>query len=122
MSTSFTLSVQAATHILRVIAKQPEITHLRLSVSGGGCSGFKYVYNFESGITASDDVVVQLNGATLRTDPMSLGFLQNAVLDFAQDMMGSRFMVTNPNASSSCGCGTSFSMAFNQQPIDVTGA
>jgi iron-sulfur cluster insertion protein len=95
---------------------------LRLSVSGGGCSGFKYIYNFESGTTMPDDVVVQLNGATLRTDLMSLGFLQNAMLDFAQDMMGSRFMVTNPNAASSCGCGTSFSMKFDQTPMDVAGA
>jgi iron-sulfur cluster assembly accessory protein len=119
---NFSLSPAAAAHIVRVVAKQPELTHLRLSVSGGGCSGFKYLYQFESGATNPDDVVVALNGATLRTDPMSLGFIENAMLDFEQDMMGSRFMVTNPNASSSCGCGTSFSMKFDKTPMDLAGA
>jgi iron-sulfur cluster insertion protein len=117
--TNLALSPAAAAHIVRVLAKQPEFSHLRLSVSGGGCSGFKYLYTFESGALAPDDVVVQLNGATLVTDNMSLRFIQNATLDFVQDMMGSRFMVTNPNASSSCGCGTSFSLKISQTSIDV---
>ena len=119
LTPSLTLSTNAAAHIVRVLAKQPELTHLRLSVSGGGCSGFKYIYIFENAALKPDDVVVQLNGATLVTDAMSLGFIQNATLDFVQDMLGSRFMVTNPNASSSCGCGTSFSLKINQTSIDL---
>jgi iron-sulfur cluster insertion protein len=80
---------------------------LRVTVLGGGCSGFKYALDFDDQINA-DDVTVEKNGALLVTDPSSLPFLQNAMVDYEQSLMGSAFKIKNPNAASSCGCGKSF--------------
>ncbi len=114
---SFTVSDNAAKHINNVKkAKGNPDLFFRLTVSGGGCSGFKYIYAFDTE-KHEDDFVVINNNAAVATDPMSLNFLDGAELDFQQDLMGSRFFVHNPNASSGCGCGTSFSMDFEKTLI-----
>lgn len=85
-----------------------ETKSLRIGVLGGGCSGFQYDIRLDE--PAADDVVLQKDGQTVLVDPVSLPFLQNAVIDFTDELIGARFVVENPNASSSCGCGTSFSI------------
>ncbi len=81
---------------------------LRVGVSGGGCSGFQYDIRLDD--EAEDDMVLEKAGQKVLVDPVSLPFLQNAVIDFTDELIGARFVVENPNASSSCGCGTSFSI------------
>ncbi len=81
---------------------------LRVGVSGGGCSGFQYDIRLDD--VAADDMVLEKSGQRVLVDPVSLPFLQNAVIDFTDELIGARFVVENPNASSSCGCGTSFSI------------
>jgi iron-sulfur cluster insertion protein len=81
---------------------------LRVGVSGGGCSGFQYEIRLDD--PAADDLVLEKDGAKVLVDPVSLPFLTNAVIDFTDELIGARFVVENPNATSSCGCGTSFSI------------
>ena len=81
---------------------------LRVAVAGGGCSGFQYDIRLDS--AAPDDLALNGQGQTVVVDPVSLPFLANAVIDFTDELIGARFVVQNPNASSSCGCGISFSM------------
>ncbi len=82
---------------------------LRLAVTGGGCSG--YSYNFALDETRlEDDLLVEEGGAKILIDPVSLDFLAGSEIDFTDDLMGQAFKVNNPNATSSCGCGTSFSV------------
>lgn len=85
-----------------------ETKPLRVGVSGGGCSGFSYDIRLDD--PAPDDIVLQKDGQTVLVDPVSLPFLQNAVIDFTEELIGARFVIENPNATSSCGCGTSFSI------------
>ena len=82
---------------------------LRVAVEGGGCSGFQYEIKLEA-TAASDDLVLEKDGAAVLIDPVSLPFLTDAEIDFADELIGARFVINNPNATSSCGCGTSFSM------------
>lgn len=82
---------------------------LRVAVEGGGCSGFQYDLKLEDTALA-DDIVLESDGQKVLIDPVSLPFLENAVIDFTDELIGARFVVNNPNASSSCGCGISFSM------------
>ena len=81
---------------------------LRVAVEGGGCSGFQYDIRLDE--AADDDLVLTRNGQTVLVDRVSLPFLANAVIDFTDELIGARFVVENPNATSSCGCGTSFSL------------
>lgn len=81
---------------------------LRVAVEGGGCSGFQYDIKLDA--PADDDMVLEGAGQKVLVDPVSLPFLQNAVIDFTEELIGARFTIENPNASSSCGCGVSFSM------------
>ncbi|WP_371037746.1 MULTISPECIES: HesB/IscA family protein [unclassified Rhodosalinus] len=81
---------------------------LRVAVEGGGCSGFQYDIRLDS--PAEDDLVLEGGGEKVVVDSVSLPFLENAVIDFTEELIGARFTIENPNASSSCGCGTSFSM------------
>ena len=79
---------------------------LRVAVEGGGCSGFQYDIKLDE--AQADDLVLEKSGQTVLVDAVSLPFLANAVIDFSDQLIGARFVVENPNASSSCGCGTSF--------------
>lgn len=81
---------------------------LRVAVDGGGCSGFQYDIKLDD--AAADDLVLEKDGARVLVDSISLPFLTNAVIDFTDELIGARFVVQNPNATSSCGCGTSFSI------------
>lgn len=103
-----TLTDSAANRIT-TLCKENSAKMVRLSVDGGGCSGFQYVFGFaqESG---HDDRVFTHNGASLVVDAISLPFLEGSILDFIDDLGGSHFKVDNPNAQSSCGCGTSFAV------------
>jgi iron-sulfur cluster assembly accessory protein len=81
---------------------------LRVAVEGGGCSGFQYEIKLDT--PAADDLVLEGAGQKVVVDSVSLPFLADAVIDFSEELIGARFTIENPNASSSCGCGTSFSM------------
>jgi iron-sulfur cluster assembly accessory protein len=81
---------------------------LRVAVEGGGCSGFQYEIKLDA--PAEGDLVLESKGERVVVDSVSLPFLSNAVIDFSEELIGARFVIENPNASSSCGCGTSFSM------------
>lgn len=81
---------------------------LRVAVEGGGCSGFQYEIKLDA--PAADDLVLEGAGEKVVVDSLSLPFLENAVIDFSEELIGARFVIENPNATSSCGCGTSFSM------------
>ena len=82
---------------------------MRVAVLAGGCSGFQYKFELDQGAQA-DDVVVERGGARVLVDPASMDLLAGAVLDYSDALMGAHFVVTNPNATSACGCGTSFSV------------
>ncbi len=82
---------------------------LRVAVEGGGCSGFQYEIKLEPD-PAPDDLVLEKSGHRVLIDPVSLPFLADAEIDFTDELIGARFIVRNPNATSSCGCGTSFSI------------
>lgn len=81
---------------------------LRIAVEGGGCSGFQYDIALDN--VAEDDLVLEQGGEKVVVDPTSLPFLTDATIDFVEELIGARFVIDNPNVSSSCGCGTSFSM------------
>jgi iron-sulfur cluster assembly accessory protein len=85
-----------------------DIKALRVAVEGGGCSGFQYEIKLDE--PSEDDLVLEGNGQKVVVDSVSLPFLANAVIDFSEELIGARFVIENPNATSSCGCGTSFSM------------
>ncbi|MBF0864002.1 MAG: iron-sulfur cluster assembly accessory protein [Gluconobacter potus] len=108
----FSISASAAARINEIIAAQPEPDGLalRVAVLAGGCNGFQYQFRLERD-QAADDVVIERDGAKVLVDTTSLDLLENAELEFVDKLMGAHFTVTNPNAASSCGCGTSFSLA-----------
>jgi iron-sulfur cluster insertion protein len=85
----------------------PELK-LRVFVTGGGCSGFQYGFTFDE-VANADDAVMEKNGVTLLIDPMSYQYLVGAEIDFTEGLEGSQFVIKNPNATSTCGCGSSFS-------------
>jgi iron-sulfur cluster insertion protein len=105
------LSASAAKRVKELQAQEhAPNAFLRLSVSGGGCSGFQYGFSFDD-TRQPDDSVFERDGVQLVVDEASLGLLAGAEIDFVEDMMGAAFQVKNPNAASSCGCGNSFSVA-----------
>lgn len=81
---------------------------LRVYISGGGCSGFQYGFEFDEE-QAEDDIAVERDGAVLLVDPLSLQYLQGAEVDYAESLQGAQFVIRNPNAKTTCGCGSSFS-------------
>ena len=104
-----TLSSSAARRINAILAKQSGKDYLRVSVEGGGCSGFSYKFDLED--TRNDeDLVVEMDGARVLIDEMSLEFMRGSEIDFSTELIGATFKINNPNATSGCGCGTSFSM------------
>lgn len=104
-----TLSPSAAARVTAIAAKQGKPAMLRLSVEGGGCSGFQYRFALAEAAEA-DDLVVETGDATLVVDPVSLDLVAGSTVDFVESLGGSAFQVTNPNASSGCGCGSSFAV------------
>jgi len=106
---AITLTDRAASRILEILASDAGKTALRVAVAGGGCSGFQYEFQLV-GAAAEDDLVIERNGARALVDSMSLAFLAGAEIDFVDDLIGQSFRVNNPNATASCGCGTSFSI------------
>ena len=105
----FSVTETAARRIISLAASSQEGRFLRLSVNGGGCSGFQYEFKLEHQEHA-DDLKIQKLDAIVLVDPVSIEFLKGSTLDFVDDLMGQSFRVENPNAKSSCGCGTSFSL------------
>ena len=104
-----TVSERAARRIGEILTSEAPGTMLRVSVEGGGCSGFQYRFDMEK-TREPDDVVISRNGATVLIDPVSLRYLDGAEIDFVDDLIGASFKIANPNATASCGCGTSFSI------------
>ena len=110
MSTdTVTLSEAAAKRIAAIVAADAEKQALRVSVEGGGCSGFSYKFDLD-GQPAGDDIVIRRDGATVLIDPMSLIDMAGSEIDFVDNLLGQSFQIKNPNAVASCGCGTSFSV------------
>ena len=100
----------AATRVAELVAREGNTAlKLRVDVQGGGCSGFQYGFRFDQKIN-EDDITIFRNGACLVIDSMSYQYLAGAEIDFQQDLQGSQFVVRNPNATTSCGCGSSFSI------------
>jgi iron-sulfur cluster assembly accessory protein len=104
-----TVSDRAARRIAKIVAGDPATPMLRVSVEGGGCSGFQYKFDLVAERDA-DDLVIEKGGARVLVDPVSLGLLNGSEIDFVEDLMGAAFKVKNPNATASCGCGTSFAI------------
>jgi iron-sulfur cluster insertion protein len=102
------VSDRAFARLAEIAEDTGEVKALRVAVDGGGCSGFQYDIRFDD--PGADDLILEKNGYKVLIDPVSLPFLENAVVDFTEELIGSRFIIDNPNASSSCGCGISFSM------------
>jgi len=108
--TNIQMSARAADKVFELIQDEGnDELKLRVFVTGGGCSGFSYGFTFDDDIT-QDDTVVRRSGITMVVDPMSYQYLVGAEVDFKEDLQGSQFVVTNPNASSTCGCGNSFAI------------
>jgi iron-sulfur cluster assembly accessory protein len=107
--TAVTVTERAARRICEIVAGEPKHTMLRISVEGGGCSGFQYRFDLV-GERADDDVVIEQAGARVLIDPVSLDYLAGSEIDFVDDLIGAAFKIKNPQATVSCGCGTSFSI------------
>jgi iron-sulfur cluster assembly accessory protein len=107
--TAVTISERAARRIGEILKGEGSGAMLRISVEGGGCSGFQYKFDTESTM-ADDDIVIERSGATVLIDPVSLNYMAGSEIDFVDDLIGASFRVHNPNATASCGCGTSFSI------------
>ena len=103
------LTPAAAARVAVIAKKQAKPAILRLSVEGGGCSGFQYRFGLADAVEA-DDTVAEVDGVRLVVDPISLDLVRGAQVDFIDNLGGAHFAVTNPNAASGCGCGTSFSI------------
>ena len=104
-----TITDSAVTKITDLLAEEnnPDLK-LRTFVQGGGCSGFQYGFTFDD-VQNEDDFLIERSGVRLLVDAMSMTYLQGAVIDYTEEMMGSQFTIKNPNAQSTCGCGSSFS-------------
>jgi len=109
LSMPLTVSARAAQRIAAILKAEPAGSMLRVAVTGGGCSGFQYNFTLDD-TRLDDDLVIERDGATVLVDPVSLDFLKGAEIDFVDDLIGAAFKINNPNATSSCGCGTSFSV------------
>jgi iron-sulfur cluster insertion protein len=103
------LSPSAAARVAAIAAKQGKPAILRLTVDGGGCAGFQYRFGLADAVEA-DDTIAERDGVTLAVDAISLDLVRGAMVDFVESLGGASFQVTNPNAASGCGCGTSFSI------------
>ena len=104
-----TVSPRAAARIAKILAKEPAGAMLRVAVNGGGCSGFQYDFSIDTSRN-DDDLAIEKDGVTVLVDETSLEFMRGAEIDFADELIGAAFKINNPNATASCGCGTSFSV------------
>jgi iron-sulfur cluster assembly accessory protein len=104
-----TVTDRAVSKVASILSREPAGAMLRVSVEGGGCSGFQYKFDVERE-RADDDLVLGGDKATILIDPVSVGFLAGSEIDFVDDLIGAAFKINNPNAKTSCGCGTSFSL------------
>jgi len=102
------MSASAAQRLCKILGAG-EGAALRISVKGGGCSGFQYAFDIDK-TRAEDDLVVERDGAIILVDPVSLEYINFSEVDFVDDLMGQSFKVKNPNAVASCGCGVSFTV------------
>ncbi|RIY03426.1 iron-sulfur cluster insertion protein ErpA [Aureimonas flava] len=109
LATSITVSEAAARRIRAILARSDTDNALRISVEGGGCSGFSYKFDLTHE-SDGDDLVIEKDGARVIVDQTSLAYLDGSVVDFVDDLMGQSFQIRNPNATASCGCGTSFAI------------
>ncbi|MGA9818378.1 MAG: iron-sulfur cluster assembly accessory protein [Pseudolabrys sp.] len=109
MNASITVSERAARRIGEILKGEPSGTMLRVSVEGGGCSGFQYKFDMEHS-KASDDLVINRDGAVILIDPISVNYMAGSEIDFVDDLIGASFKVKNPQAKASCGFGTSFAL------------
>jgi len=109
MSTGISVSERAAKRIGEILKGEPAGTMLRVSVEGGGCSGFQYKFDMERA-KAADDLVISRDNATVLIDPVSVNYMAGSEIDFVDDLIGASFKVKNPQAKASCGCGTSFAL------------
>jgi iron-sulfur cluster assembly accessory protein len=108
-SENVTVTERAARRIGQILKREPAGTMLRVSVEGGGCSGFQYKFEMDRA-QADDDVLIRRDDAAVLIDPLSLNYLAGSEIDFVDDLIGASFRVNNPQAKASCGCGTSFSL------------
>jgi iron-sulfur cluster assembly accessory protein len=106
---SVTISARAAKRIGEILNAEGDGAMLRISVEGGGCSGFSYKFDVDRA-KAEDDLVINRESAVVLVDSASVPFLAGSEVDFVDDLIGASFRVVNPNATASCGCGTSFSI------------
>ena len=107
---SINLSARAIKKVRELVADEDnDRLKLRVFITGGGCSGFQYGFTFDE-LVADDDTALESDGVTLLVDPMSLQYLAGSVVDYTEGLEGSKFVVSNPNATSTCGCGSSFSI------------
>ncbi len=109
MTAAVTITERAARRIGEILKGEPAGSMLRVSVEGGGCSGFQYKFGFEQA-KAVDDLVLARDGATVLIDPVSVKYMAGAEIDYVDDLIGASIRVNNPVATASCGCGTSFSI------------
>ena len=106
---SVTISDSAARRIGEILKGEPQGAMLRVSVEGGGCSGFQYKFDIERA-KADDDLVLARDGAVVLIDPVSVNYMAGSQIDFVDDLIGQSFKINNPQATAACGCGTSFSI------------
>ena len=111
MSDNFgiTVSKRAATRISKILASESAGAMLRVAVNGGGCSGFQYDFEIVEGRN-DDDLAIEKDGVTVLVDEISAEYMKNSEIDFSDELIGAAFKINNPNATASCGCGTSFSI------------
>ena len=105
-----TVSESAGRRIAAIVSRNPDKKALRVSVEGGGCSGFSYKYELTDAAPRADDQVIERGGGTVYVDPVSAMYMGGSEIDFIDELMGQSFQVRNPNATANCGCGTSFSI------------
>jgi iron-sulfur cluster assembly accessory protein len=100
----------AYARVAKVTAAEPVPSALRISVEGGGCSGFSYKFDIVPAAANADDIVFEKNGGMILIDELSVVYMKGSVIEFVDDLIGQAFKISNPNAVASCGCGTSFSV------------
>ncbi|PLW77736.1 iron-sulfur cluster insertion protein ErpA [Cohaesibacter celericrescens] len=109
MSNTILVTDNAIRRIATILKKEGDGSMLRISVTGGGCSGFQYNYDLVKS-REDDDLVIERDGAIVLLDPLTQQYMEGSQVDFVDDVMGQSFQITNPQATAACGCGTSFAM------------